>query len=369
MNNEEYFEEGMPEEVELQTEDVTDKKCPGCGATVTYDPETLKMTCDFCGYSRELPQPTEGNDPFEELDFESATIRKTKDWGSQVRNLICKQCGASTVYDASQTAGSCPFCGSTSVMPVDDEEDVMAPGGVVPFEISRDRAAFLFKNWMKMKIFVPSKAKKECEAKEFTGLYLPYWTFDSQTTSSYKASLGYEYRNGKGETRVRWKKTRGIYEEFIDDEVVLASLKQKNPYIKHVSNYNFEKLREYSPELMAGFVAERYTLGLDDGWKVARNQIQKKLERNISKYLKKAHRADRVAQLVFSTEHANVTFKYVLAPIWIATYKYKEKVYSLAVNGQSGKVIGNAPISPLKVGIAILIFIAIIALCLYFQTL
>ena len=152
--------ENLNQMVEGVTEDVTDKKCPNCGATVTYDPATLAMTCDFCGYHKELPKPEEGSKAGEEIDFNSAKLRTSKDWGAQKKTIICKNCGGSAVYDMTETAGTCPFCGSTSVMPVDDEEDVMAPGGVVPFEISREKAAELFKGWLKKKLLAPSKAKK-----------------------------------------------------------------------------------------------------------------------------------------------------------------------------------------------------------------
>ena len=166
---------------EAITEEVTDKKCPGCGATVVYDPETLSMTCPFCGYSRELPKPEDNTKEIEELDFATAKNRASVDWGSVKKSVVCKNCGAETVVDDVDTALCCPFCGSTAVMPLDKDENVMAPGGVVPFEISKEKAEALFKKWMKGKLFAPNEAKKSCEAKNFNGMYLPYWTYDSQT--------------------------------------------------------------------------------------------------------------------------------------------------------------------------------------------
>ena len=136
--------ENVNEVVQGVTEDVTDKKCPNCGATVTYDPSTLSMTCDYCGYHKELPKPEDGNKASEEIDFNSAKLRTSKDWGSKKKNITCVNCGGSAMYDMNDTAATCPFCGSTNVMPVDDDEDVMAPGGVVPFEVSREKAAELF---------------------------------------------------------------------------------------------------------------------------------------------------------------------------------------------------------------------------------
>ena len=347
------------------TMDITDKKCPNCAATVEYDPNTLSMACPFCGYSRKLPSPEESKE-VEELDFESAKLRQSLDWGTSKKSIVCKMCGAEAVYDEAMTAGNCPFCGSTSVMPVDQDENIMAPGGVVPFEIDRKRAEEMFSRWLKGKIFAPSAAKKSCKAENFTGLYLPYWTYDSETTSAYSARLGYEKKNSEGKVvSVDWKPCRGVYEEFIDDETVYASKKTQNPHIKAVSAFDFSKLRTYSPEFIAGFAAERYTVGLDEGWDLAKQQITPKLRRNIGNQIRKKYRPDRVDSLKISTAFDKITFKYILAPIWIANFQFNNKTYSLAVNGQNGKISGNAPVSPIKVIITIAIIIAIIAIFMY----
>jgi hypothetical protein len=102
-------------------------------------------------------------------------------------------------------------------MPLDKDENVMAPGGVVPFEISQQKASQLFKSWIKGKFFAPNAAKKSCEAKNFSGVYLPFWTYDSQTTSPYQVELGYRHErtNSKGETETyyEYKHFSGIYEK------------------------------------------------------------------------------------------------------------------------------------------------------------
>jgi hypothetical protein len=250
-------------------------------------------------------------------------------------------------------------------MPVDDMQDAMAPGGVVPFEISQQKASELFKNWLKGKFFAPGAAKKSCEAKSFNGVYLPFWTYDSQTTSPYNVRLGYRHErtNSKGETETyyEYKEFSGIYEKFVDDEVVYASKRTDNPYINSVKQFDFSKLRSYSPEFIAGFMAERYTLGLDDGWQVAKDQIRTTLRSEIGSLEKKKQHADTVEKVNFNTDFAKVTFKYVLAPIWISNYTFNGQVYNFVVNGQTGKVAGKAPVSiPKVIATILLIIIALI---------
>lgn len=354
------FEDASNEVISEITEDVTDKKCPNCGATVVYNPETLGMTCDFCGYHRELPKPEDGAS-IVELDFKSATNRESCNWGAQKKSVVCKNCGGESIYDVIDTAACCPFCGSTSVMPVEGIEDIMAPGGVVPFAISKEKAADLFKKWLNGKLFCPSQAKKSCSAKDFNGIYLPYWTYDTETTSAYSARLGFEYRSGDT-TKVRWRTYRGVYQEFIDDQLIYASNKTVSEDIKKVSTFDFKQLREYTPEVVAGFAAERYSIGLDDGWKKAQVDIDRVLKKHLSAKLKKRYHADRVADVHLSTSYDKITYKYILAPIWLSAFKYADKTYNFVVNGQTGKISGKTPISPLRVGIAAFIGLVLVIL-------
>ena len=177
-------EQGRQIQTEV-TEDVTDKKCPNCGATVVFDPESGGMLCEFCGYKCELPKADSEN-AICELDFESAEKTASFEWGAQKKSVVCKQCGAETIYDALETAAVCPFCGSTSVMPA-ASNDSMSPGAVVPFAVPKDKAGEKFTSWLKGKIFTPSKAKKSAKPDSFQGVYLPYWTYDAQTTSQFTA--------------------------------------------------------------------------------------------------------------------------------------------------------------------------------------
>ncbi len=345
-----------------KTMDETDKKCPNCGGTVVYDPETQGMLCQFCGYKKELAPINE--DDVVELDFKTAKNRSSCDWGAAKKTVVCKQCGAEAVYDALETAANCPFCGSTSVMPVEGIEDVMAPGGVVPFEISREKAADLFQKWLKGRLFAPSAAKKSCTAKNIEGFYLPYWTFDTQTNSQFTAELGFEYGSGDNK-KIRWKRYSGNNDLFIDDHTVYASKKNTAAYIKSISTFNFKKIRPYQPELVAGFAAERYSVGLDDGWTIAQKGIKQEVQTDIKQKLKRQYHYDRIRNLNVATKYSNITFKYLLAPIWQANYKYNDKVYNVAINGQTGKVSGTAPISPWKVALAIAI---VLGLIIFFMT-
>ena len=357
------FDENMEQIKSEVTESSTDKKCPSCGATVVFDPESGGMLCEFCGYKCQLPTAESGNEICE-MDFESATKTASFEWGTQKKSVVCKQCGAETIYDALETAAVCPFCGSTSVMPA-SSEDSMAPGAVCPFAISKEKAGEKFTSWIKGKLFTPSKAKKNAKPESFQGVYLPYWTYDAQTTSNFTARAGKDHRVKRGDsyvTETTWRSVSGVYQEFIDDETVVASKRNENSGVKACEPFDFTKLVPYSPQVVAGFIAERYSIGLKDGWEIAQKSIKQQLQNNIHRYIKTNWNADRVDSLHFSTLYSNITYKYILVPVWISSFKYNDKVYQFVVNGQTGKVGGKAPISALRVLAAIAIFIAVCVL-------
>lgn len=336
------------------TETATDKKCPNCGATVVFDPALGKMHCDYCGYQCELPKPGEGNSICE-IDFESAVYKESFEWGTEKKTVECKSCGAVSIYDALETAAVCPFCGSTQVMPAANDNTI-APGAVCPFSITKEKAGESFTKWMKKKLFAPTKAKRNARPEAFQGLYLPYWTYDAQTTSSFSARAGYDRtvtRNGKKETVTTWRPVRGVYQEFIDDETVVASKRHEGSYVKQCEPFDFTKMVPYMPQVIAGFVAERYSIGLKEGWELAQKTIKRKLASNMESYIKKQWRCDRVNGLAFSTLYSNITYKYLLVPVWMSSFKYKDKTYQLVVNGQTGKVGGKAPVSVWKVLLAV----------------
>ena len=350
-----------------RTEKETDKKCPNCGATVVFDPATGGMHCDYCGYTCELPKPEDGNEICE-MDFESAIHTESFNWGEQKKEVQCKQCGAVTVYDALETAAVCPFCGSTSVMPA-ATENTIAPGAVCPFVVTKDQAGERFSKWLKGKLFAPKKAKQSARPESFQGVYLPYWTYDAQTTSNFTARAGFDKRvkdrDGNVRTETDWRHVNGVYQEFFDDVTIMASKRQSDSGVRACEPFDFSKLVPYSPQVVAGFVAERYSIGLKEGWESAQKNIQSRLYSSISSYVRHHWHADRSDSVRFSTLYSNITYKYLLVPTWISSFKYKDKVYQFAVNGQTGKVGGSAPVSAWRVLIAIILGIGLIAALAY----
>lgn len=209
-------------------------------------------------------------------------------------------------------------------------------------------------------------AKESAKAKHFKGIYLPYWTFDAQTDSTYKGEYGIDETktgsDGKSETVTKWHPVRGSYQESFDDELVCGSTNHNQSMLQGLEPYQTAENKTYKPEYVAGFGAERYSIGIKEAWEMAKENIKYKIKGNIENKIRKEKDADHVRNLKVDSRFSKLTYKYLLLPVWLSSYKYKEKIYQFMVNGQTGKVSGKTPLSIPKIIITALAAIAVIAL-------
>ncbi len=301
------------------------------------------------------------------------TLPKTAanhDWGAAKKTVICKSCGAESIYDALQIADVCPYCGSNLVVEAGDT-DAMTPGGVCGFAITVKQAGEKFKKWIKHRIFAPKEVRKGTIPDSFKGVYLPYWTFDTETTTSYTARYGKTRTvriNGKTHTHVDWYHTSGVYDKLFDDLLISGTDRYDKTAMSKIEPFDTASGKVYKPEYRAGFAAERYSVGLNAAWKRGRTKINGILQDNVKDYIKRSYHADRVDSLKISTDYKNVKYKYLMLPVWLSSFRYKEKIYNFMVNGQTGKVGGKTPVSVWKVALTVTIGLIVTAVIVYLLT-
>jgi DNA-directed RNA polymerase subunit M/transcription elongation factor TFIIS len=350
------------------TREETDRKCPQCGGVMDFNPASGNLKCPYCEYEEMIAAPEDSPERAQEMDFLEAEHTANKDWGVETKTVLCKACGAQSIYDALQTSGVCPFCGSNQVME-QAVSDTIAPGGVVPFSISDAQAAALFQRWIKKKWFCPKLAKSSAKPKRFQGIYLPYWTFDTRTVSSYQGEYGKEHRHvdakGNVHTQISWHPTSGIYREFIDDELVLATNSHDTRLLQRLAPFNTENNKSYKPEYIAGFAAERYSIGLKDAWKTALRSINTRLQQHVADQISQEHHVSHTRNIRLQTKYNDITYKYLLLPVWTSHFKYNNQVYTFMINGQTGRVAGNTPISVPKVVLTVISLLVLVLLLYY----
>ncbi|MFD1926638.1 hypothetical protein ACFSFY_00935 [Sporosarcina siberiensis] len=363
------------EDNETSTIEATEvNQCFSCGGNTIFDPKTGTLKCPFCGNEKEIERTTANTI---ENDFLKALEKEDHGWDDEKRVFKCDNCGAETLLDKDKIADFCSFCGSSHIS-ISKHHAGIKPALVVPFQISKEEAVEKFKVWIRKRYFAPTKLKKSYQLSKITGTYLPYWTFDSHTKSTFTVRVGTYYYvmetrtvHEDGKTRqvteqvrkTRWHMENGRYSEFFDDVLVKASKNVASGLIDKIEPFHMNGLLDYKTEYLSGFLAERYSINLKEGWDDAKAII----DNGISSGIQAQVYGDIVQIVSVQTDYEETTYKHILLPLWISSFLYNNTVYRFLVNGQTGKVSGKSPISAVKIFFLIVSIIAVIGIIFLFS--
>lgn len=339
--------------------------CQQCGAKLKFAPGTTSQQCPYCDHNNPIPQSEED---IQELDFWTYIADTAQAEETEERLTVkCQACGAETTFDPNITARACAFCGTDIVATARSSRQIK-PSSLLAFDVNRTQARTLFQQWLKKLWFAPNALKRmHAQDSGLNGIYVPYWTYDCNTTSFYRGERGTHYYvtqrytvNGQTRTRqvrkTRWRSVRGTVWNNFDDVLVLASHSLPRRYAEALEPWDLHNLVPYAAEYLSGFRTESYQVDLNQGFEYARGIMDDEIRRTI--------RADIGGdeQRIHSvkTRHEDITFKHILLPIWISAYRYKGKSYRFLVNGRTGEVQGERPWSWWKITLAVLAAAALI---------
>jgi hypothetical protein len=338
--------------------------CDNCGADFRFDPAQNRLLCDHCGNTSDIEGVGPwGDAPIREIDFDAAIANRLPEQEmEETRVSQCPNCAAQVEFDPGVHAAECPFC-ATPVVADTGRNRHFKPKGLLPFALDEEHARDAMKDWLGSLWFAPNGLQDYArKGRKMTGIYVPYWTFDADTKSSYRGERGTVYyetrrvtRNGKTETvrvaKVRWRPASGRVARFFDDVLVLASRSLPKHYTDKLGPWDLSAMEPYRPEFLAGFRAEAYTVDLKNGYVEARDYMDRVINRDVKFDIG----GDRQRVHHIDTRISDVTFKHILLPIWLAAYKYRGKSYRFVVNGRTGAVQGERPWSAIKIGFAIVL--------------
>ena len=343
--------------------------CDQCGADYRFDPSNGKLTCDHCGHSTGLAQRGPWASSIREMDFSQAVKGQIDQADVETSRIsTCPNCAAVIEFSDSSHATECPFC-ATPVVTDTGEHRRIKPKGLLPFAIDERRAKDAMTQWLGRLWFAPNGLKDYArKGRKMNGIYVPFWTYDADTKSSYVGERGQVYyetrtvmRDGKQHQeriqKVRWFPASGRVARFLDDVLVLGSTSLPKKFTDALEPWDLAELVPYSPEYLAGFQAEGYTVSLEDGYSEARE----KMDRVIARDVRFGIGGDRQRIYSIDTRVKDVTFKHILLPVWMAAYKYRGKSYRFVINARTGQVQGERPYSAWKIAFAVLIGLAIAA--------
>jgi len=340
--------------------------CPSCGNQLNYSAEKKKISCDHCGYDEDV---NDSNNLVVEKSLSEA-LQHVQDFvpkeiGKKV--FHCGNCSAKFMVESDKTQFTCGFCGSRNVNLDAFDHQYIQPIGIIPFYVSREEATKKFKKWIKQGAFHPNKLKKLATVDDLHGLYVPFWTYDAQTESSWSGQSGqYYYQNTRVATKtgfrnqsvrqVRWRNRSGHLKHFFDDVLVVASKKLDQGSFDKVLPYRLEEVVNYDARLTMGWETEIYQVEVNEGYDIAERIMDHRLRNMCSAQLG----GDTQRNLHVSSQKSSQTYKHIVLPLWICSYTYQNKLYRFVINGQTGRLNGQKPISYIKIGLLILLVMLIL---------
>lgn len=345
--------------------------CEGCGADLTFHINQQKLVCPYCGHEKNL-QIAES--AVVEHDFQQmlAKLSRQRAEGHEDRVLPqevrCAACGATIAFTGTLTSTECPYC-AKPIQREDVHENVehrVPVDGVLPFMVDKDQAQANLRKWVRKLWFAPGAFKKRGVRGKFTGVYMPYWTFDTMTSNYYSGARGEYYYvetgvgdNKRRERKVRWYPESGAFNRFFDDVLVCAGSGLSDARTQALEPWPLEKVLPFTQEVLAGFMARTYDLPLAPGMESACARIDAALRADVRNRI--GGDTQRVDQI--NTQYQAVTYKHLLLPVWLMAYRYNNKLFQVVVNAATGEVYGDRPWSAWKIiGLiaAILFAIAVI---------
>ena len=353
--------------------------CLKCGAKLDFDPSSRALQCPYCGYKQDI-EPSKQT--IEEHDFEA--LLKQGGVGEVLEGrstqVTCGACNAVVLLEDKVVTDKCPYCASNLENKPEAAEAMIAPEGVVPFAVNDRKAIDAFSNWIAGLWFAPNALKKFALLGQMNGVYVPFWTFDSMTYTHYQGQRGDDYQdtetytetNADGTTttktrtvtKTRWHSVSGEVRHFFDDVLICASKGIPEYYARHLTPRDLRGLEAFRPDFLSGFKTERYTIGPKDGFETAKLIM----EMEIRELCRRDIGGDHQRLDVVRVQHVGVTYKHVLLPLWLASYRYQDKSYRVLVNGLTGQVQGDRPYSWVKIVALILsILAAILVIFLLFK--
>ena len=353
--------------------------CDQCGAQLRFAPGQTTLVCDHCGHAQQIPQAGTRRiaRALMEHDLHAGLRDDLPESASiEVRTVHCTNCGAVIELTGASHAAECPFCASPVVLDTGAHR-LIKPQALVPFQLTEGQARKAMTAWLGSLWFAPNTLLEYArKGRAMNGVYVPFWTFDASTRSSYTGQRGeayYETRrvsvtvNGKRETReervrkIRWYPASGRVARDFDDVLVMGSASLPQRLGNDLTPWDLSALEPYSPDFLAGFQAEGYTVPLAEADREAKGKMARVIEQDVRRDI--GGDEQRVGSI--DTDYAAETFKHILLPVWMAAYRYNGKSYRFLVNGQTGEVQGERPWSVWKIGFAVLAALAAAAAAAY----
>jgi DNA-directed RNA polymerase subunit RPC12/RpoP len=338
-----------------------------------FDSETQKLTCHQCGNSMDVQsyENTEGTadtketaDAEETADAAGNHTKGNPETNKNMKIYHCQSCGAELLADEYTSATICSFCGNPSLVE-DRLSGDFKPETVIPFKISKEQAVKIYKNWVKKGPLTPSELSTQSTIEKISGLYAPFWLYDYAGEARMTANAQRVRTQRRGDTEYTYTDHFHVYRDVTAEfEKIPADASEKMPddAMDKLEPFNYDEIEPFAMPYLSGFLSERYNYSAKDMESRARTRADDYIT-NLARNTIKGYTTVQVLNNDISMD--NVHNEYALFPVWMLNCRYKNKDFQFMLNGQTGKIVADRPISKGKAfawGIGIFIVTLIITM-------
>jgi hypothetical protein len=331
--------------------------CPSCSAPV----ETADAFCPNCGAPQGKRAPA---------------VQET----APAFGFRCENCGAEVRCERDARSTACPFCAAPYVVQYDPEQSGrQSPEFAIGFTVPAEKAEAIYRDWLRSGgLFRPGDLGLTAQAEGLRGIYLPFWSFSVKAESAWSARIGeYWYRtetytetDAKGNTvtktrqvqETEWWPLEGAHHAYYSFYLVSGSKGLPQEVSEWIQPFQLLALKRYTPKFLAGWLSEEYSIDRDSAYTLSDEEFRRREQAAIGAFLP----GDTHASLQVETTFANINSDLILLPIYLRSYQYKGKLYRTLINGQTGKISGEKPVSARRilaaVGLVLLVAAIVYAL-------
>ena len=347
---------------------VTNYQCPSCTGPLHFSGASGRLECEYCDASYDV---AEIEALYAEKEKNAAAAKQTakegsagqsvpsvdgsawdtsdfcEDWGAEgdgMRVYGCPSCGAQLICEESTAAASCPYCGNPTVVP-GQFSGALRPDFIVPFKLSKEDAVKALKSHYKGKFFLPKSFTGENHVQEIRGIYVPFWMFDGEAEGDahYEAARSRTYRSGDYE--ITETKHYDVYRAgtvTFEKVPVDASSKMPDGHMDSIEPYDYKELKPFSTAYLPGFLADKFDVTVEQ----SRQRADQRCEGTLASALRGTVKRYDLCVLRESSVHLRRgKVHYALMPVWMLNTKWHGKDFLFAMNGQTGKLVGDLPVS------------------------
>lgn len=321
-------------------------QCPNCGANMHFNSEKQNMHCDYCGTELSVEEVS-GEEREKEREEEKEEAKEKTEQKKPEGNFKvykCPSCGAELLTDEYTAATFCNFCGNSSLIE-DRLTGELMPEQVIPFKISKEKAKEIYKKWTKKGLLTPKSFARQSTIEKIGGIYVPFWLYDYHSRAKLTAACTRVRREVHGNTEYihtdNFRVVRDVDTEYLKVPAD-ASKKMPDDIMDKLEPFHYTDMTGFEMPYLSGYSAERYNY--------SSSEISPRVEARINDYIYSLARDSisgysTVAVTDQDIHHRNEDAKYTLFPVWMLSYKFNNQNYIIAINGQTGKIVGSLPIS------------------------